>query len=105
MRSIVFLNQEIVFNRTGFTHLIRKGKHHRSISEKIRRLNLLEYVIPILEDCDVEIEYKYTQNNGNKIHFWGVIKNIDDTQIKVIIYTVNDGKLTFLSIMNYDKGK
>ncbi len=105
VHSIIFLHQEIVFNKTGFTHLIRKGKHHRSTSEKIRRLNLLDYIVPILENHDVEIEYKFVQNNGNKTHFWGITKIIDNVRIKIIIYKVNDGKLTFLSIMNYTKGK
>lgn len=105
IRSIIFLHQEIIFNKTGFIHLIKKGKYHRSTAEKIRRLKLLKYVTIILKDCDVEIQYRYIERGGNKTHFWGIIKNIDNTKIKIIIYKVNNGKLVFLSIMNYGKGR
>ena len=103
VRSVIFLNQEIIFNKTGFNHLIKKGKNHRSISEKIRRFGLLIYVNRVLQDYHAEVEYRYTENNGNKTHFWGITKTIRNNKIKVVIYKVNNGKLTFLSIMNYYK--
>ncbi len=105
IRSVIFLNQEIIFNKTGFNHLIKKGKYRRSTSEKVRRFGLLIYIERILQDYHVEVEYRYMENNGNKTHFWGITKTIRDDKIKVIIYKVNNGKLTFLSIMNYGKGK
>ena len=70
IRSVIFLNQEIIFNKTGFNHLIKKGKYRRSTSEKVRRFGLLIYIERILQDYHVEVEYRYMENNGNKTHFW-----------------------------------
>ncbi|MEI6042738.1 MAG: hypothetical protein WCQ00_04205 [bacterium] len=105
VRSIVFLNQEVFFTKSGFEHLIRKGLGRRSIPEKIRRLGLLKYTTEILQDYTAKVEYRSIEDTIYKKHYWGITKDIGNIKIKVVIRRIDNGKLTFLSIMNYGKGK
>jgi len=105
VRSVIFLNQEVFFTKSGFEHLIRKGPWQRSIPEKMRRFSLLKHTAEILQDYYAEIEYRCIKDSVYKKHYWGIIKVIDNVRMKVIVRKIDNGNLTFLSIMNYSKRK
>ena len=100
IRAVLFLNQQVFFNKSGLEHLVRKGKHLRNNRDQIRRLNLLKYVDKILQSYNGNVEYRCINNNKITTHFWGITVFVEGQKIKVVIRKINNGKLTFLSIMN-----
>ena len=106
IRAVIFMNQKVFFTKSGFKHLTRKGSAHRSVPEIIRRFNLLKHATDILQDYETEVQYRLFENNAHIKHFWGIAKIINGVKIKIIIRKIdNNGKLTFLSIMNNGKEK
>lgn len=100
VRSVLFLHQEIFFDKKGFEHLIRKGKHRRRVKDQIRRLKLLKYVTETLQDYKATLTYRCFEKENTVTHLWGTTSIIQGQKIKVIIRKINNGRLVFLSIMN-----
>ena len=98
----MFLNQNVFFDNTGFKHLTQKGRLHRTIPDQIRRLKLLEYVEPVLKDERSIVEYRCLYMN-DKTHFWGITSIIKGKSIKVVVRKINNGRLTFFSVMSNQK--
>lgn len=104
----------VVFNSTGFTHLMRKGRIPRTRNEQKRRFCLLEYVEQIVKNPKAVIEYKqkeikyFINRHGEKMlttsvaNFWTFIEEIKGCKIKVVIQQLNNGQKIFLSVMGGD---
>ena len=103
-------NNPIHFNSVGFTHLIRKGKDLRPISDQIRRFKLLPSAVETVSHGKM-INHRMLQktvtvkNNKIKIekkiiiHFWTLLLISASESIKVVIIQEGNGQKNFLSIM------
>jgi len=103
IRCEALFGELVFFDENGSRHLTRKGVIMRPISEQKRRFGLLKYCKDILEDKDVEVEYRISEIGNSKAEFWGISKTINSKKVKIVIRRINNGKLIFLSIMDYLK--
>jgi hypothetical protein len=88
------LNDYIVFNRTGFRHLLRKNSLPRARNEQKRRFALLPQSALILSDPFVNI----THRKEGKFDFWAFTKEHNNRKIKVIIRQIGEHQKHFFSI-------
>lgn len=89
IKSILFLHQDILFDKKDFEHLTRKGKHRRKIVDQIRRL---KYTTKILQDHKAVLTYRCFERKNTVTHLWGITSIIQDRKIKIIVqnfYTKN----------------
>jgi len=93
-------NKKVYFNRHGFRHLIRKGKHLREISEQIERLNLIKYAPNIISTSIKIKEFNKNVTDETFADFWSFIKIINDKEIKVVIRQIKGKDKHFFSIMS-----
>jgi hypothetical protein len=101
----------VSFSRTGFNHIIRKGRIPRTRNEQKRRFVLLKYVEDIIKNPKAFIIYRKetikekVNRHGEKIliestaHFWTLVDKIEDCNIKVVIMQRNNGDKKFFSVM------
>ena len=101
IRCKIFDNESVIFNKHVLRHLIRKYGHNRTITEQVRRLNLLKYCYDILESDNVSIENRFSKTNKLKVEFWGITKKINGRYIRIVLRRIGKGKLIFLSIMDF----
>ena len=104
------LNDYVVFNNVGFTHILRKHGVPRPKTEQKRRLALLNDVVEILTDKDVMLihQEKFSQRSihrdGKKAtelkraHVWKFVKEKDGKNIKVIVRQFEGGTKHFYSV-------
>lgn len=95
----VLNNEEIVFNRYGFNHLIRKGTKLRPQDEVMQRFKLLPLASKIISSEISSLEYREEKRNGEIIKYWGLILEIKKQKVKVVIRRINNGVKHFYSIM------
>jgi hypothetical protein len=88
------LDDYIVFNKTGFQHLMRKGNVPRVNSEQKRRFALLPYACLLLNDSNVRIIFRKEKDAT----FWSFTEEINDRAIVLIVRQINDGNKHFFSI-------
>ena len=87
------LNEYVIFNRSGFQHLIWKGGLPRPKSEQKRRFALLEHAEKILSNPNATFSH---EQKGNT-QFWAFTEKQSDVAVRVVIRQVGIGKKHFLS--------
>lgn len=92
-----FDNEEIIFNKIGFNHLIRKGGEFRSFKDQMRRLVLLKYSVEILQGNYVEVEFRSNKELKNA-YFWCFKTRINGKYMKLIIRQIELGRKYFFDI-------
>jgi len=95
-----FNNELILFNKYGWTHLLRKGKDIRNRDEQARRINLLLHASIIINKSTEYSEYRKNFLDGTIGHFWSLRKNILNKKLKVVIRQLDNGPKHFFSIMS-----
>lgn len=95
------LNSLVYFNIQGFRHFSKKNGKTRTFIEQRRRFELLKYCKNILESEDIKIEYRISKKTESVAEFWGLVANIDGRKIRVVLRKINNGRLVFLSIMDF----
>ncbi len=96
-----YLSDELVFfNNHGLNHILRKNNKDRPFKDQFRRFELIKYCQTILQDLDIEVEYRISAKESSVAHFWGITGVVDKKKIKVIIRRIDNGQLIFLSIMD-----
>jgi hypothetical protein len=89
---------EVVFNRAGFQHLIRKGKIQRSKAEQIGRFSILKYAPIIIGNHNAQVTYK-TKDLGNTVAgFWIFKQKLGMAPITVVVRRIGNGGTHFFSI-------
>jgi hypothetical protein len=101
----------ISFSRSGFNHLMRKGRIPRTKNEQRRRFALLPYVENIIKNPRAVIIYRKEEvkekvnRHGEKIlqestaHFWTFVDKIEDCTVKVVIRQLSSSDKHFFSVM------
>ena len=85
-------------NSYGFKHLVRKGRIPRSRREKQKRLSLICYIRPVLENGKI-VEIREEYKGDIKINtFWCIEHAIKQQRIRVIVRRIRRGKIHFFSI-------
>jgi hypothetical protein len=105
------LDSNIVFNRTGFDHLVQKERRMRPKSEQKRRFALLPFAKNILETHNGDITYKYRNYPQEKVgdtdtthmHFWALTARQNEKLIKIVIRQLDGGEKHFFSIFEVNK--
>jgi len=95
-----FNNEKVIFNNSGFNHLIRKGNELRPISVQIHRINLtIKYTKDILKSSKKYTTYlKNTNENFHIAYFWSFISKYDGLNIKIVVRQLENGPKHFFSI-------
>jgi hypothetical protein len=110
VRCPLLNNEWVYFSRSGFDHLIRKGRYPRPIQDQLRRFYLLPHATRALEkaeSCEYRFLRRMTKGRKHKrkilirtmVHFWTLSCIINRQKIKVVVLQENEGKKYFLSIM------
>jgi len=95
------LNNKIVyFDRSGFRHLLRKGKKHRDVKDQLRRFHLLSYATSIIKKGEQIMDKKIDTSRVPEAYFYRIGLAIEGKMIKVIVRQIGPGKLHFFSIMD-----
>jgi len=104
-------NDYISFSRSGFNHLVRKGRIPRTRNEQKRRFVLVPHIEKIVKNPEAKIFYKQeivkykTNRHGedvlieSKADFWAFVENIKSCSVKVIIRQLNGRDKHFFSVM------
>jgi len=94
--SCPFFNGEsIYFTRTGFDHLIRKGRASRAKSEQKRRFALIPHVGRIIKNPHTPVIHRILN-----IPFWTFKEKVGEGTIKVVItQELRSRRKYFLSVM------
>jgi hypothetical protein len=92
--------ERINFTNKGFLHLIRKGRKLRSQSDQVRRLKLLPFIVPILENSTAIYKYEKNIIGSSVAHFWTIRGKINSIKIRIIIRKINSEPLHFFSVMD-----
>ena len=87
----------VYFGKTGFRHLIQKGKRFRPRTEQKRRFLLIVHAKDILRDPQTHCDNRRDQNNPN-VRYWNFSAQKGDKSIKLIVMQIKNGKKYFLSI-------
>lgn len=95
-----FGNEEIYFNRYGFSHLVYKGRFPRPQDEVIKRFELLPYVIKALKNTKSICDEEKRTKGSLHAYFWTIRHRINNKTIRIILRRLGDtGTLHFLSVM------
>jgi len=113
----LFNGEFVVFNRHGFTHILRRGKLIRPKAQRLIRLRLIEFAETIIKtpDGSVTVEFRdeyeierVVNRFGKKIlekrkaRSWGFVRVVDDSKITIVVGQIDGGQKEFLSIMAED---
>jgi hypothetical protein len=97
-----YLSDELVsFNNQGLNHILRKSNKDSPFKDQFRRFGLMKYCKSVLQNIDVEVEYRASNDSSSVAHFWGITGVVNKKRIKVVVRRINNGQLIFLSIMDY----
>ncbi|HEY4494524.1 MAG TPA: hypothetical protein VJC02_00290 [Candidatus Paceibacterota bacterium] len=92
-------NTDIVFNRHGINHLIRKGKRFRRRSEVLERLHLFQYTRKVIESEISVLTIRNLVIKNLTVYFYGLTLKVDKIITRVIIRQIENGPKHFYSIM------
>ncbi len=99
-----FSGESVFFGRSGFNHLIRKGRKLRKNHEQTSRLELLlfaPYILFVSKTFDNHRVVKDKVNLKKSIQFWSFIRyGLLDEKITVIVRQSGKGKKEFYSIFS-----
>jgi hypothetical protein len=97
-----FSGESIFFGRSGFNHLLRKGRKLRQITQQIDRLKLLSfatYIISTSISYDSHRTVKDKKNPEKWIKFWSLVcYGLFDRKITVIVRQSGHRRKEFYSI-------
>jgi hypothetical protein len=97
-----FSGEQVFFGRSGFNHLIRKGRKLRKSDEQIDRLELLSfapYIIHVSKSFYGHRKVRDKVNPEKLIKFWSFVRyGLLDRKITVIVRQSGNGKKEFYSI-------
>lgn len=108
------LGEYISFNNVGFNHIMRKDGVMRSMTEQVRRFELLPYVEDIIKDPRAKkanIEYReepmkvLVNRKGVMVlqesvaYFWTFNKTVNGWDIQVVTRKLNKGNKHFFSVI------
>jgi len=89
-------NEVIFFYRSGYNHLIRKGRKFRSRKEVLRRTGLLSRVVEVVSSRLIEVAIRREEG----AIFWELRKRFKDRDIIVVIRQLGTGPKHFFSVMD-----
>lgn len=92
-----FNNEEVIFNKKGFNHLLRKAGRPRPFLDQRRRLMLLKYCNEILSGNYLKVEIRAGKKD-NETTFWCFDSCIADKNIRLIVRQIGRGKKLFFDI-------
>ena len=98
-----FGDEAVVFNRKGFNHLLRKGKHTRSPIDQNKRLALLIHCENILKNRHSCVEHKIIKETQGLVQFWRFATVIDRLEIRLVVRQVGTGVKHFFSIFPVER--
>jgi hypothetical protein len=96
-----FSNEPVFFGRTGFYHLIRKGRKLRENEVQLDRLELLRFAPYILAISKSFEKFTKLESNSNpsEIKFWSFIRyGLIERKITVVVRQIGNGAKEFYSI-------
>jgi hypothetical protein len=93
-----FDGESVYFNRKGFNHLLRKGKHVRSYQNQVDRLQLLKFSETILTGDYSQVIYRITRKNETLARFWGFESLVGKSKLMLVATQINEGRKYFFSI-------
>lgn len=96
------LDDYVVFNSTGFRHLIWKQGKHRFKGEQKRRFALIPYAAEILKNSQ-KVDYRETHEGSRIIYRWVFTEEKEGITIKVIVRQIEGQRKQFLSIFEANK--
>jgi len=88
------LNEYVLFDRSGFRHLIWKNTVPRPRNEQKRRFALLPQSVKILENQNAHIVHR----KENNLNFWAFTEKHTDKTIKVIVRQIDGREKHFFSV-------
>ena len=91
------LNDYVVFNNIGFTHLLRKKGVLRPKSEQKRRLDLLPDAVDVISNRLASPTFQ-NGDSSRPIHIWKFIEKNEEKNIKVIVRQFEGGIKHFYSV-------
>jgi hypothetical protein len=95
------LNDYIIFNQTGFRHMIRKGRRPRPKNDQIRRFTLLPFAKDIIESNNTKLIQKESDNiSTHSWNFLAIIGKGNKQNIVIVIRQNRAGEKYFFSIYN-----
>lgn len=103
------LNEDIVFNSKGFSHLRYDsfGKERKK-SEQMYKIGLLPLVIPVIQTATGVFDYKkeqYSKPLGKYYEIWELKECVgkQNTWVSVVLRRIGNGNITFLSVWKHEK--
>lgn len=93
---VVLGGETIYFYKSGFNHLIRKGKNPRPKKDVLRRIGMLSLVCSILRDAEAEVFC----DQGDRVCFWRISKKYQTRIIIVVIRQQGNSPKHFFSVMD-----
>jgi hypothetical protein len=91
------LGEAVVFDETGFRHLVQKGRKSRPKSEQKRRFAFLVHAEEILKNPKVTFSHE-AHSQDPDINYWVFKEKRKDKKMKLIVRQIGNGKKHFLSI-------
>lgn len=102
------IGDKVYFNMPGFKHLIFKAGHRRTNKVIFSRLVLIPLIIPVIKNCNEEIEIRIRREiidkKKIKVTYYALEARVgkDSVRVRVITRKVGEeGKHYFQSIMKY----
>lgn len=102
------IGDKVYFNMFGFKHLIFKGKRRRDNKTIMNRLVLIPLIIPVIRNCDEEIEIRTRREtiDGKRVrvtyYALEALVGKSSARVKVVTRKVGEkGKHYFQSVMKY----
>ena len=100
VKSIIFPNEEVYFNRYGFDHIVFKEGVPRPQDEVKLRFGLLKYVPSVLNRVTETEKVEIRVKKQSTAYFWTIRHRVGiDTYIRIILRRLNDGRIHFFSVM------
>jgi hypothetical protein len=97
MACPAFGGREILFDHRGWRHIVRKRRIRRSISDQVRRLQLIFIVKDVLNAACIT-EIRNEQSGNDKIQFISTTSMVDARLVKTVVMQ-KGADLFYISMM------
>lgn len=99
-----FSGEPVFFGRSGFYHLIRKGRKLRENEVQLSRLDLLRfapYILAIIRSYEKYTLIEESNSSQNKIRFWSFVRyGLLERSITVVVRQIGNRAKEFYSIFS-----
>ncbi len=95
VKSAVFSSELVYFYRSGFNHLIRKGRKFRSKKDISRRAAPLPFVGLVLLEGRID-----SFRMSGRVNFWRIKRSMGSLDIVVIVRQFSNQKKHFFSVFS-----